>query len=124
MVAAHQADKADLAEVEQVFREDVIITMLAHNAGIGANRPKLDTDVNQLDDLISLNVMALTRFIYAAAPAFVSRVKRCRGLIVYRGQNEGDQDKFVIRAPSSVMSLFRRWMTIATAMAVPSTPPT
>jgi NAD(P)-dependent dehydrogenase (short-subunit alcohol dehydrogenase family) len=47
--------------------------MLVNNAGIGAIKPLLDTDVNKLDELIELNITALTRLTYAAAPAFVAR---------------------------------------------------
>jgi uncharacterized protein len=64
---------ADLANVERVLREDQAITMLVNNAGLGAVRPLLDTDVDEMDELIALNVTALTRLTYAAAPAFVAR---------------------------------------------------
>src|ERR1700728_2676046 len=73
VVAANLNDKADLARVEKILREDASITMLVNNAGIGAIKPLLDTDVNQMDALISLNIAALVRLTYAAAPAFVSR---------------------------------------------------
>jgi short-subunit dehydrogenase len=66
-------DKADLAKVEQLLREDEAITMLVNNAGIGAVTPLLDSDVDKIDDMIALNVTALTRLTYAAAPAFVAR---------------------------------------------------
>jgi uncharacterized protein len=65
--------KADLANVERVLREDQAITMLVNNAGVGAVKPLLDSDVDQMDDLIALNITALTRLTYAAAPAFVAR---------------------------------------------------
>jgi uncharacterized protein len=73
VVPADLNDKADLAKVEKILREDVSIVMLVNNAGIGAVKPLLDTDVNKMDELISLNIMALTRLTYAAAPAFASR---------------------------------------------------
>jgi short-subunit dehydrogenase len=66
-------DKADLAKVESLLRENQAITMLVNNAGIGAVTSLLDTDVDQMDDLIALNVTALTRLTYATAPAFVAR---------------------------------------------------
>ncbi len=66
-------DKADLAKVERMLREDAAITMLVNNAGIGAVTPLLDTDVDKMDDMIALNITALTRLTYAAAPAFVAR---------------------------------------------------
>jgi short-subunit dehydrogenase len=64
---------ADLAKVERVLRDDPAITMLVNNAGLGAVTPLLETDVAKVDDLIDLNVTALTRLTYAAAPAFVAR---------------------------------------------------
>ena len=66
-------DKADLAKVERMFRDDPAITMLVNNAGVGAVTPLLDSDVDQMEHLIDLNVTALTRLTYAAAPAFVAR---------------------------------------------------
>jgi short-subunit dehydrogenase len=63
----------DLAKVERVLREDQAITMLVNNAGIGAVTPLLETDVDKMDELIALNVIALTRLTYAVAPAFVAR---------------------------------------------------
>jgi short-subunit dehydrogenase len=49
--------------------------MLVNNAGLGAVTPLLDTDVDKMEHLIDLNVTALTRLTYAAAPAFVGRGK-------------------------------------------------
>jgi short-subunit dehydrogenase len=66
-------DKVDLAKVERVLREDQAITVLVNNAGIGAVTPLLETDVDKMDELIALNVSALTRLTYAVAPAFVAR---------------------------------------------------
>jgi len=72
---ADLSDKADLGKVEQVLREDKSITMLVNNAGVGAVTPLLQTDVDAMEDMIALNVTALTRLTYAAAPAFVARGK-------------------------------------------------
>jgi len=69
---ADLTNKEDLANVERVLREDEAVTMLVNNAGIGAVTPLLETDIRKVDDLIALNVAALTRLTYAAAPAFVS----------------------------------------------------
>src|SRR5690242_6705785 len=72
LLRANLNDKADLAKVERMLREDEAITLLVNNAGIGAVTPLLDTDVDKMDDMIALNVTALTRLTYAAAPAFVA----------------------------------------------------
>jgi short-subunit dehydrogenase len=66
-------DKADLATVETTLRDDPTIAMLVNNAGVGSAAPLLEADVEQMDDMIALNVTALTRLTYAAAPAFVAR---------------------------------------------------
>jgi uncharacterized protein len=70
---ADLSDKADLAKVESMLRDDQAITMLVNNAGIGSIAPLLDADVEKMDDMIALNITALTHLIYTAAPAFVAR---------------------------------------------------
>ncbi len=72
-LAADLNDKADLAKVERRLRDDQTITMLVNNAGTGSVAPLLKADVEKMDDMIALNVTALTRLTYAAAPAFVAR---------------------------------------------------
>jgi short-subunit dehydrogenase len=47
--------------------------MLVNNAGVGAVAPLMDSDIDLMEDMIDLNVTALTRLTYAAAPAFVAR---------------------------------------------------
>src|SRR5712691_10983160 len=66
-------DKAGLARVETALRDDQTITMLVNNAGIASVAPLLNADVAKMDDMIALNITALTRLTYAAAPAFVAR---------------------------------------------------
>ena len=70
---ADLTDKADLANVERVLREEETVTMLVNNAGIAEITPLLDTDVRKVDEMIALNVTALSRLTYAAAPAFAAR---------------------------------------------------
>jgi short-subunit dehydrogenase len=72
-LAADLNDKPDLARVERRLRDDQTITMLVNNAGIAAVAPLLAADVEKMDAMIALNVTALTRLTYAAAPAFVAR---------------------------------------------------
>jgi uncharacterized protein len=73
VVAADLNDKADLRRIETLLRSDAGITMLVNNAGVGALGPLLESDVDKMDDMIELNVTALTRLTYAAAPRFVAR---------------------------------------------------
>jgi short-subunit dehydrogenase len=72
-VAADLNDKTDLARVEAILRANADITLLVNNAGVGATAPLLSADVEKMDDMIRLNVGALTRLTYAAAPRFVAR---------------------------------------------------
>lgn len=79
VVAADLGSKADLARVEAMLKTDASITMLVNNAGVGAPVPTWQADIDQMEQMIDINVTALTRLSYAAAPAFVSRG---RGTIV------------------------------------------
>jgi short-subunit dehydrogenase len=66
-------DKRDLARVEEALKKDATITLLVNNAGIGTFAPLLNSDVNKMDEMIALNISALTRLTYAAVPGFVAR---------------------------------------------------
>jgi short-subunit dehydrogenase len=72
-MAADLSDKADLARVEATLRTNASVTLLVNNAGVGATAPLLDSDVDKMDEMIRLNIGALTRLTYAAAPGFVAR---------------------------------------------------
>jgi len=64
---------ADLRRVEARLRSDSAITLLLNNAGFGATAALLDSDPDQIERMIQLNVVALTRLTHAAAPGFVAR---------------------------------------------------
>lgn len=70
---ADLADAASLAAVEAKLRDDASISLLVNNAGIGTHTPLLDSDIDQMDRMIQLNVTAPTRLAYAVAPGFVAR---------------------------------------------------
>jgi uncharacterized protein len=72
-VAADLNNKSDLARVEAILRDNAAVTLLVNNAGVAAVTPLVNSDVEAMDDMIRLNVIALTRLAYAAAPAFVAR---------------------------------------------------
>lgn len=73
VVAADLNNKSDLAWVETLLRTNAGITALVNSAGVGAVAPLLASDVDQMDDMITLNVRALTRLTYAAVPGLVAR---------------------------------------------------
>jgi len=67
-IRADLNDKADLAKVETKLKDDPSITILVNNAGIGSVAPLLDADIEKMQDMIALNITALTRLTYAASP--------------------------------------------------------
>lgn len=73
VIAADLKVNEDLAQVEQVLRTDARITTLVNNAGIAATTSLLESDVDTMDEMIALNVRAVMRLTYAAAPGFVAR---------------------------------------------------
>jgi uncharacterized protein len=72
-IAADLNNKADLARIETTLRTNTSITLLVNDAGVGATAPLLDSDVEKMDEMICLNVGALTRLTDAAATGFVAR---------------------------------------------------
>jgi short-subunit dehydrogenase len=72
-VGADLTKDADLRRVEALLRDDAGITLLVNNAGVGGAGALLDSDVGKMQDMIALNVTALTRLTYAAAPGFAAR---------------------------------------------------
>ena len=72
-VVADLADKQDLLKVENLLREDASITMLVNNAGVGSVASILKADVDEMEQMIALNITALTRLTYAITPVFVEK---------------------------------------------------
>ncbi|GAA3088706.1 SDR family oxidoreductase [Rhizobium viscosum] len=72
-LSADLGKKDDLAKVEKVLKEDQSITMLVNNAGFGGTAPLLGSDVDRMQEMIELNVTALTRLTYASVPGLVAR---------------------------------------------------
>ncbi|WP_157215893.1 SDR family NAD(P)-dependent oxidoreductase [Flavisphingomonas formosensis] len=72
-ITADLGKAADLRRVEAVLRDNAAITMLVNNAGFGAATPLLASDPDAMEAMIDLNVTALTRLTYAAAPRFAER---------------------------------------------------
>ena len=73
VLSADLNDKAGLAKVEAVLRDNPSITVLVNNAGVGSVASILQADVDKMEAMIDLNITALTRLTYAVAPAFVNR---------------------------------------------------
>lgn len=73
VLVADLADKADVHRVEERLRSDATITLLVNNAGVGATAPLLEANVEQMEEMVTLNVNTLMRLTYAAVPGLVSR---------------------------------------------------
>src|SRR5258706_13077183 len=85
-IVADVNNKQDLARVEAKLKDDPSITMLVNNAGCASVAPLLDADIEKMEDMIALNINALTRLTFVAAPAFV---KRGAGTIINIGSAAG-----------------------------------
>ena len=73
VVTADLTVAADLDRVAQRLASDPAIAMLVNNAGVAASGSLVGADPRQLEAMISLNVVAVTRLGGAAAAAFASR---------------------------------------------------
>ena len=65
--------KADRLKVEQRLASDKAITALVNNAGFGATSKLIDSKVDDLENMIDLNVTALTRLTSAVLPGLIAR---------------------------------------------------
>ncbi|WP_279483770.1 SDR family oxidoreductase [Aureimonas sp. SK2] len=70
---ADLGDRDDLARVETLLRENASLTLLVNNAGFGSVAPLLSAGIETMQDMIDVNVTAVTRLTYAAVPGFVAR---------------------------------------------------
>ncbi len=73
VLAADLGKAGDLAKVEARLREDAAITGLVNNAGIAGEGPILTADPAHIDNMIALNVSAVTRLAAAIAPRLATR---------------------------------------------------
>src|ERR1700745_2342499 len=72
-MAADLTKKEDVQRVAERLSADPTITALVNNAGLGSAGKLLDSNVDDLESMIYLNVAALTRLTLAALPGFLSR---------------------------------------------------
>lgn len=72
-LAADLSDATERSRVEDRLRTDARIEVLVNSAGFGAVTPLLGSNVDTMEEMIDLNVTALTRLTYAAVPGFVAR---------------------------------------------------
>ena len=73
VLQADLTQKTDLARVERRLRSDATITMLVNNTGVAVSGPLVGGDLDRIEAMISLNVVAVTRLAAAAATNFGAR---------------------------------------------------
>lgn len=79
VLPADLTDRSDVKIVEKRLREDADISLLVNNAGIGPKGTLVEDDIDYLETMIELNVVAANRLAVAAAQAFA---ERGRGAII------------------------------------------
>lgn len=72
-ITADLTHKPDLLKIEEVLKTNNDISLLINNAGIGSIATVSDTDADEMEKMIALNITALTRLTYAIAPIFATK---------------------------------------------------
>ncbi|WP_158782758.1 SDR family oxidoreductase [Pantoea sp. BAV 3049] len=75
VLVADLTQAEDLLRVEQRLSSDPAITLLVNNAGMAVAGDFLDNDIDRVQTMITLNVLAPTRLAHAAGNAFKARGK-------------------------------------------------
>jgi len=73
VLVADLARATDLHKVETRITQAGALDLLVNNAGFGVYKPLVDGDPDVLEEMILVNVLALTRLTRAALPGMVSR---------------------------------------------------
>lgn len=73
VITADLTKKTDLKIVEEVLSKDKNINLLLNNAGTAAVTPLIDSNLDQIESMILLNITALTRLAGAAAISFAEK---------------------------------------------------
>ncbi|POW59088.1 SDR family oxidoreductase [Candidatus Pantoea alvi] len=79
ILRADLTDAGDLRRVEQELRDNPAITLLANNAGMSVDGEFIDADIDRIETMLALNIIAPARLAHAAANAFRARG---RGVII------------------------------------------
>jgi uncharacterized protein len=73
IVTADLSDANDLLRIEALLTEREDIDVLINNAGLGALGPTSKVTADALENLIRINILALTRLTHAILPGFLRR---------------------------------------------------
>jgi short-subunit dehydrogenase len=73
VLAADLTNKSELLKVEERLRSDKAISILVNNAGFGGTKALVDSSIDELENMIFLNVTALTRLTAAVLPNLIAK---------------------------------------------------
>jgi uncharacterized protein len=79
VLSADLTQSSDVTRVEERLRTDRSVTALVNNAGFGATSQLINSKIDELENMIQLNVTALTRLTLAVLPGLV---ERSNGIII------------------------------------------
>ncbi len=77
VVGADLTKRTDLSRVEEILKTDSKIQLLVNNAGIAMEKAFAESNGDELERLIALNITALVRLSNAVVPGFVQRKAGC-----------------------------------------------
>jgi short-subunit dehydrogenase len=72
-IVADLTDKSALLKLEARLKTDGNVSLLVNNAGFGGTKSLVDSDVDELENMIFLNVTALTRLTSAVLPNLIAK---------------------------------------------------
>lgn len=73
VLVADLGRKEDVRRVADRIRDDAAITLVVNNAGSGTEGPVLGADIDRIEAMVELNVVALNRLALTAVNAFAAR---------------------------------------------------
>lgn len=73
VISADLTAKDQLMQIENLLRSDNSISLLLNNAGLGAVTTLAESNMDEIETMISLNVIALTRLSAAITPNLIAR---------------------------------------------------
>ncbi len=72
-LAGDLTDRPTLLRLERKLEGDKSVSILVNNAGFGGTKPLVQSDVDELENMIFLNVTALTRLTAAVLPNLIEK---------------------------------------------------
>lgn len=73
VISADLTSKVELKRIENLLLTDREISLLVNNAGLGAVTKLAESNIDEIETMISLNIIALTRLSAAIAPNLIAR---------------------------------------------------